>query len=545
MRISTEQFEKGLEAFHALVQGDPALHAEFEESIAGFFSEPGLLGEEGPSSEAARRRHLEWFLFEKVSTFLGGLPVEILLARWRERVDEELHEHLEAFLQSQAGIFEVTTGEADAGTWLCDVAGLGEYPLDEPEMAAIVSPGDLIVGRIYPVGDALHRVSAGAGFFRDPRLREAIQRDLDRVRGSRPHPLIRLSQAELERMFWGPSTETPAASDPVGELKSFLESGGVESATVKSWCRLLARTPFDQETIASVVVDPLAGMLDAIAFDTKLDLETARVLFLAAWSRLAEKGRAPATDSSRGEADIARAIAEFDADRARGVDVEASFRELERRLGIDEDDEDEECDAPDFPGVVAAMIEEFLWETERESGPDAAARHEGLRIFGGYTKELGVFENLGPREFLTFAAFWLPESRRLRSGAEAERMVRALALFGRWAERTQGLESLDQTLVGQLEGLRESLPRVVVANALLPVDREHPGELFEFVKGPGAGRARLRDREGEEREVSLEDRLVALLRDGDLLRGYTRDDGAFVVGCCYPPEAIALKPMES
>ncbi len=545
MRISTEQFEKGLEAFHALVQGDPALRAELEGSIDGFLAEPGLLAEGGPPAEAARRRHLEWFLFEKVSEHLDGLPVEMLLARWRERVDEELHDHLEAFLQSQAGIFEVTTGEEDAGTWLCDVAGLGEFPLDEPEMAAIVRPGDLIVGRIFPVGDALHRVSAGAGFFRDPRLREAIQHDLERVRGSRPHPLIRLSQAELERMFWGPSAETPAASDPVGELKSFLESGGVAPATVESWCRLLARTPYDPETIAPAVADPLAGMLDAIAFDTKLDLDRARALFLAAWTRLAEKERAPATDPSRGEADIARAIAEFDADRARGLDVEESFRELERRLGIDDDEDDEDRDAPDFPGVVAAMIEEFLWETEQELGADEATRHEGLRIFGGYTGELGVFENLSPREFLTFAAFWLPESRRLRSGAEAERMVRALARFSRWARRTQGLESLDQTLLDQLDGLHESLPRVVVANALLPVDRENPGELFEFVDRSDDGRARLRDREGEEREIALDDRLIALLRGGDLLRGYTHDDGAFVVGCCYPPEAIALKPMES
>lgn len=540
MSISREQFEKGLEAFHALVRNDPSLHEEYERSRGVYFAGSALPEEPGPSSEAANRRHLEWFLFEHLGERQRALPVERLLVRWRNRVGSALEAHLETFLQSHAGIFEVIVDEVTGGTVLRDVAGLGEYQLDETEIATVVQPGDLVVGRLFPAGEALFRVSDGAGRFRDARLRVAIERDLERLRNSRPHPVIRLSQVELERMFWGGARPAEELADPVGDLERFLGEGGVAPATIASWREALRRAPFDGDSIVPAAEGPLPEILDAIAFETELDLDRARALLLAAWHRLSVPDRSMELDAPRPEVEVARAIARFDADRARGVDVESSLRELEQRLGLDDEEEPDEPDAPDFPGVVSAMIEEFLWEIELEAGSATSARYEGLRIFGGYTREIGVFENLGPREFLTFAAFWIPESRRLRSGAEAERLIEGLTRFGRWARETHGLEALDAELTARLDGLRASLPRVVVANALLPVERANPGELFELVESTEAGRARLRDRAGEERTVPLESRLAALLRSGDLLRGYTRDDLAFVVGCCYPPEAIAL-----
>jgi len=545
MSISREQFEKGLEAFHTLVRSDPSMREEFERSHGEYFGARAPSMDPGPASEAARRRHLEWFLFERLGEHEGVLPVEHLLELWRERAGGALEAHLETFLQSHAGIFEVVADEGGDGVLVRDVAGLGEYRLDEPEVAAVVQPGDLVVGRLFPAGEARYRVSSGAGCFRDARLRAAIERDLQRLRDSRPHPVMRLSQVELERRFWSGPRPVGGGADPVGDLVRFLGEGGVAPATIASWREVLRRAPFDDGSIVPAVEGPLPEILDAIAFETELDLDRARALFLAAWHRLSGPDRSMEPDAPRPEEEVARAIARFDADRARGVDVESSFRELEQRLGLDDEEEPDELEAPDFPGVVPAMIEEFLWETELEAGSATAARYEGLRIFGGYTREIGVFENLGPREFLTFAAFWIPESRRLRSGAEAERLIEGLTRFGRWARETHWLEALDAELSARLEGLRASLPRVVVANALLPVERANPGELFELVGSTAAGRARLRDRAGEEREVPLESRLVALLRSGDLLRGYPRDDGAFVVGCCYPPEAIALEAKET
>ena len=187
------------------------------------------------------------------------------------------------------------------------------------------------------------------------------------------------------------------------------------------------------------------------------------------------------------------------------------------------------------------MVEEFLWETERDEGADRRREREVLRAFGGYTEKLGVFENLTAREFLSFAAFWLPESRRLRSGAEAERLVDALLAFGHWAAENQGLEALSGTLGEQLASLTRSLPRAVVANALLPRDTQVAGELFEYCGPASPGCATVRDVRGEEREVRFEERLLAVLEDGDLFRGHTSDDGCFVVSCCYPPEAAGLR----
>jgi hypothetical protein len=298
------------------------------------------------------------------------------------------------------------------------------------------------------------------------------------------------------------------------------------------------------EVIAPAVGDAAGAILDQLAFHSDVDLETARALILRAWPALTERGDAhePAGETEAHERTTVLAfLQECDRDRAAGLGMEESFRELERRLGLDLDDGDEETRAPDFPGVVGAMVEEFLWETERMVGVEQRLAHEGLRAFGAYTERVGVFENLSAREFLSFAAFWLPESRRLTSGAEAERMIAALHAFGAWAAENQGLDELRGSLDGRLSSLSRNLPRVVVANALLPKAPEVTGELFEYRGRRTRGRALVRDVSGEEREVQLEGRLLSLLEEGDLFRGHTSQDGEFVVSCCYPPEAAELR----
>ncbi len=539
MTLTPEQFEAGFELFSELVTSDLSGYGpELDVARERFFGSAQAEARAATNERSTERRMLEWFLFEDARTPGAELVVNELLEPWAERVSRELREEHAAYLQSQTGIFEVRKSDDGSLISLRELAGLGRFELAENELGAVFENGDLIVGRLYPLGDGSFHVSPGAGVFRDPRLLKAIERDLEQLRASRPHAVMRLSQLELELMFWRTKSElsedVAASADPVGELETFLTESGVEPEQSKTWLAALRRAPYNPDSLVPGAGDVLAEILEQLAFETTADLERARVLFVAAWPLLnaAAVAGKPAQDEPTSAVELA--MAEFDRDRAAGIDVETSFAELERKLGLDALEDDDPHEAPDFPGVVGAMVEEYLWEAR-------SAAHEGLRLFAGYTRNIGVFENLAARDFLTFAAFWLPESRQLKNGAEAERLMRALAAFGQWAVESHGVEVLDDDLEERLDGLRKSLPRSVVANALLPRVRDVEGELFTFAGTTDAGLGLIRDAEGLERSVELDGRLRASLEEGDLFRGYTRDDGEFVVACCYPPEALDLR----
>lgn len=535
--------------FWRVLQGHPELLEEFEARAPDFHGAELLPGDER-SEEAALHRRLEWFLFE-FDRGARGSVAELVWDEWRQGLEEEPAERSELLLESWTGVFEVL--ERGEATYVVqELAGLARVHLRTPAGSPDLAAGELLVGRVFPVGDGTYLLSPAAGVFRNPELRTALHRDLERMRQGGAQAILRLSQAELERMFFAMgSTEAPpqeperSPEEVLEELTALLAAGGVAPALVGQWVEVLRRTPWRPEGLVSGVGDAVGAILDELAFQTDVDLDRARALLLEGWSGL-HRARAQGTSEELpatpgGGDSVLDSLREFDRDRAAGLDLESSFRELERRLGIEPETEGNDPEAPDFPGVVGAMVEEYLWETEREHGEERRRAHEGLRAFGGYTEGLGVFENLSARDFLSFATFWIPESRRLKSGAEAERLVEALGAFGRWAAESQGLDDLREPLEEHLAHLSENLARAVVANALLAADGQEDGELFEFLRPEAADSAWVRDQAGEERVVAFETRLLGVLASGDLFRGHTRQDGVFVVSCCYPPEAAALR----
>ncbi|MCB9916524.1 MAG: hypothetical protein H6828_15470 [Planctomycetes bacterium] len=548
MPLTPERFEAGFELFRELAErGVPALAARLAASRARFFGAAGPAVQD-EAGRATERRHLERFLFEESAGTGGGLAVDELLEAWAARAPRDLRDEHAAYLQSVPGIFEVVASAAGAAPRLRELAGLADYDLGEAELGAVFAAGDLVVGRLYPLGDGSHHVSPGAGVFRDPRLVRALEHDLARLREERGHGVLRLSQTELEAMFWERAVAAVPRDDDdqaPTRLAEFLAAGGVAPAQIATWLDALRRQPFPSESLAPGSEDLCGRILEVLAFETELDLERARSLVLAAW-RAGAAVPAPApervpAERAAGTTPVAEAVADFARDRALGLDLEASLRELERKLGLEDDEDEGDGPAPDFPGVVGAMVEEYLWELGATEGAEAVQRQASLRLFGEFARGLGVFENLSARDVLTFVTFWLPESRRLASGAQAEPLVGALQGFAAWAREAQGVDALDAELDAQLAALRESLPRAIDANALLPRAGDEEGELFHLLACDARGRARVAGVEGEPREVELDPRLAALLRPGDPFRGYTRVDGAFVVACCYPPQAEALR----
>jgi hypothetical protein len=543
--------EAGMAAFWRAIEERPEASSAFEESEREFHGSEVPEGNEVVLS-AARRRRLEWFLFERHED--GSLLAETLSVNLGQLAGEELAARAELFLESWTGIFSVLAAPCEGEFEARDLGGLATLRLAIPAGGPTLATGDLVVGRLFPSGNGSYIVSPAAGLFRSPALVEALERDLQRLRQEGAHAVVRLTQLELERMFFAPGSAAETemgklgaeqASDPEREFEQYLLGAGVSPEVVASWLELLHASPRRPEELISGLGDAMGAILDQLAFQTNLDLDRARALMLATWpgADTPSESTDASGEQTRGESNpVVDSLREFDRDRAAGLDLEASFSELEKRLGLHPEKGEEDQGAPDFPGVVGAMVEEYLWETERDEGLDLRRAREGLRVFGAYTERLGVFENLTAREFLSFAAFWLPESRMLRSGTEAARMVDSLLSFGMWAAEFQGLDSLGSALQDQLSTLVRSLPRVVEANALLPREPQiEDGELFEFLGPTNPGQASVRDLQGEEREVPFEARLIAVLECGDLFRGHTSQADDFVVSCCYPPEAAGLR----
>ena len=551
MTAIQDRIERAFALFEGLLEADRELSGEFAASAGEFFS-AGLPRRE---PELARRRHLEWFLLERGADAGDGPAFERLGERHPGAIAALEHGERQAFLGSHASVFEVTGVQPGNGIWLRDLASLGEYPMHEPEASHLLQPGDMIVGRIFPVGDGLHHASRAAAFFRDETLLAALRRDLERARDGR-RTVLRIAQSEIEAMFFAPTPEeTPEEEreSAVPAARRLLLEGGMERADVEAVLEDLAQSPYDAENPVPGAGDALGAALDRLAFETSVDLDEARRVLIAAWAELARRGPGegaslePQPGAGRAAVDVARSLAEFDRKRSAGAPLEQSLRELERDLALEgalEADEDEAL-APDFPGVVGAMVEEFLWELSREGGEGAVRGLESLRAFARFAEPLGVFENLGTRDLLAYTCHWLPESGELANAAEGQQAVDALQRFCRWAEEQQDLP-LHSAFRGEFQSIAATLPRIVEANRRRTRSADPAqGELYEVLAIAPDGAARLRDRRGNESEASTDPLIAAWLREGDLLRARRLDDGRLAVYCAYPPQARALGPTSA
>lgn len=561
----TDAIDEGLEAFTALVREDPDLSAELESSVRAFFGGPPPAGDARETLLAARR-HLEWFVLERHSPSLFGTPVERLLDAWRVRVAGGAAACETALLDSFCSVFRVgdvrrsgSTGET-GGAWLQDLAGFGSYALAAPDAA--LAEGDLLVGRLFPVQGGVHVTSVGAGIFRGDALGRALEYDLSRAREDAGRNVLRLGQRDLETMFWG-AGRAPVPEDPVAAARKLLARAGLEPARIERALEHLRRHPCDPGSLVLGAGDALGEVLDELAFETRIDLEGARRALALAWPELSapREGATPSTGAAAGAhpgesdtADARAAVEAFARGRAAGGALEPLLADLRRGLDLPpEDDDEEEEDAdedaddeaarsptPDFPGVVGAMVEEFLWETACQEGPEAGRAHACLRPLGDFGARMGVFEELDATELLRFTTFWLLERGALGGADEARALLRALAAFCAWAESAHELPLATQ-FGATLDALRESLPRIVELNRLLddpPADQT--GELYE-VRADARGRyAGLRDRQGRDHTAAPEHGLEARLRGGDRLRGAISLEGRLTVFRCYPPQAAGL-----
>ena len=105
MTPEPEPIDAALEALRRVACARPGVAHELELSRGEFFG-----GDEPQAPRAvalpAARRHLEWFLLERPSAALGGVPVEWALQRVDEIDAPDLEQAgLRALLSSRCGVF--------------------------------------------------------------------------------------------------------------------------------------------------------------------------------------------------------------------------------------------------------------------------------------------------------------------------------------------------------------------------------------------------------------------------------------------------------
>ncbi|MFT5732592.1 MAG: hypothetical protein ACJAZN_000195 [Planctomycetota bacterium] len=596
MALAIGAIERCLETLGAVVRSDKLLSEEFSSSIEFFFRGPAPLhGDQGIGATLlAARRHLEWFLMEYHSPTLRGSMLDRLAEAYADRVAdakkqespdiaEAMEKALDSLLRSHAGIFEVEEVRKGAGAWLRDLTGFGSFAMGDAAVAEILTGGELVVGRLYPAGEGVHLASPAAAILASKSVTKALQRDLNTIRDNGPNKIVRVSQGDLEVMFFGAGLkvaigDAPVGSglkpseDPVGDAHAKLAAAGLGETRARAAVSMLAREPRDPDSLVHGASDVLGSILEELAFDTDVDLSLARSALLEAWELVsmpaASKGSptiAPAAarrsavtdtdaDDDLDEEQRAAALAAFTQGSARGADPAQLLEALQSELGIDPDEPspgETEEPAPDFPGVVGAMLEEMKWElnaTEPDTDLEAFAPLDHLAEFA---KPIGVFEELKGRDMFRFATFWVQEKNVLQSDAEAVALVGALRTFCNWALDAHEVD-LGSEFLYALDGMEFSLPRMRHANLrLAEADRargvSESGELYEIVQLEGpepesfeTSGDKVRASNGDILTVMVSAPLRDALAAGDRVRAEITLEAHARIFCCYPPEAKAL-----
>ncbi len=580
MALAMGAIEHCLELLAAEVRADERLSEEFERSIPAFFhgAGPSAAGTGVGETLLAARRHLEWFLVEHHSPSLRGGVAERITDRFERRVAaiaeaEEgdaapaLELALDALRRSHTGLFQVEPIRQGGAVWLRDLTGFGSFALGDEDLGRGLLGGEVLVGRLYPAGDGLHLASPAAAVLDGATVAGPLQRDLERIRGNGARAVVRVSQAELEAMFFTGAKSTDvveeAPADPHAEALERLRGVGFSEERAQSILAQLATHPRDPGRLLHGGSDVFGEILESVAFDTSIDLDRARRVLLEAWELVSvptdvTEAAEPAIDVDPAaapdvETERLRAIDAFAQGRAKGGDPTELLRALESRLGLPPDEDEPEAPVPDFPGVVAAMIDEMRWELGATDPSFDPSTLDPLKHFADFARPIGVFEELRGHDMFQFATFWLQEKLALTSDAEAVALVGALRAFCEWALDAHEVD-LGSEFLDALNGLETSLPRMRAANAAVnPSDRAHgldeTGDLYEILtvgEGPQGtfetSSDRVRASSGDAMTVVLPDALRPHLVAGDRVRGRIALTGEVIAYCCYPPESAALAP---
>ena len=565
-----------LRALLERLTGSLAFEHEYRDDLATF-------GE--PAADAERelqrtQRHLEAFLLERPSDALGSVPLENFFDGVDDATGEALAQLYASLRASLVGVFLVKVVDEHDGVLLEDLLGRGQYVLAEADLAPLMEPGDLLVGRLFPQSidtDGARTTwvaSPAAMHLRHGALLDALLRDLEVMRERARGPL-RMSQRDLEVMFFSSGIEvseerrtTPSVDLPElrKRARDLMIDAGMPDERVDAYLEALGEHELPVGDLALGGDDPLGWVLAELAFDSDVELDHARRVLADYWqaaTAAAAVGESPVSESTPvaddAETRAKEALARFDAGRAEGRDLEDLFAELEADLGVDSSDGppadplgDPVADpvampgddgfVGDFPGAMGALVQEFLWDAARiaQVQLDAFAHeHRDLELFAQFGSFLVNADELGSKHVEVFLARWIWEAGRLErgdySGLGAVRSTRAFCI---WMTEHQGLEVSAES-ASFVDAIEADAERIDALNRAADAKGATAGAskgFFEYV-GHESGETRWLDQAGGTfaGEVAGVDRLEEL-RSGDWVEAW-RDAGRLGVIAVYPSVA--------
>lgn len=492
------------------------LHAELQRARRQFFGEQM----DGAGDDAAEHRFAEWFLFERESETLGAIPITVPPYS-QQATDVE---------DSIAGLFLVeSVGDS------VNARDMQNNEMLELADADALQPGDLLVGRLYPVAQERWSASAGAPALRPGReLAEAFVHDLKELDLDR-----RLQQIELEHLLLRQhgKTEVPVVPGPPPEQVAPLEhlEADLEQLLQSVGDRHSAEIISQQLAVAPRPGALIGPLLDQLAFDTDVDLDKARRLMLEIWNahhtgkpqEVQEAGSE--STGPPGETLGERLVRTLDEGLGEQQDVEKLFQQMEKLAGIeseeDDDDDDDErstaiveqLSAPDGDsGDLGPLVTEYHWETEAQD-----AENSPLTLWVELQRNAPVpntdLESIRTPDLMRLLLHVYLRSAPGERAAQVRGAFAELKAFYEWVAKTQELDQRE--VLDACQGaLLEQLDRLQDAGVALSNDRapeQAPGLLqIEELGKDGFG---ARDDDGGSHWLMADPAALAHLEVGDLL----------------------------
>lgn len=515
--------ERSLSALFRRLESDPQLRAELARARREFLGhDRSVHAADNAASASALVRFCEWYVLERESEVIGEVPLESLQRRGREGDDASILE------DSTAGVFLVERVESGQA----QVRDLQDHQvLDVVVEQDSVRAGDLLAGRLYPGPGGEYIPSPVLSVRSDgASLGRAFQRDIVKLSPDR-----RLTQVELEHLLFRRWAATQDA-EPLEHLEAQLQSllGQGSAADARSISENLRRSPQP---------GPVMGpILDQLAFETQLDLDTARRVLMQIWNHHAssstperetpEPGTEPVQVEFRGDRaetlgqSLARRIEEG---LAQHEDIDDLFASVGEMLGEDlsaEDEDPEDQSADDNPAAIGdlePLVREFLWE----SGSDNDLATNVLHRLNSMQQEMPVPKTdiayLESSDLLRLLLQIFLESLPNNRAPAVRSAFEVLESFYVWAERTQEYE-LGDVLRGCLEFLEDVQRLHDASNLLSTVDSGPAPCLMRVIELHETAVGVVVHGQNEPVLMAVPGPSAAALRTGDLLLGSIRTD---------------------
>lgn len=447
------------------VRDNPTLTAEVRRAEREFFqANPKALRED----PRGLHRFREWFLLERESDVLGGIPVDLLPMSEAER---------ESLEDSLVGVFLVS-GSNSGEYVVVDLQGEATHDITQVDNLPL-NPGDLIIGRLFDGPLDVFMTSTAMACQRAAKdLAAAFTRDVRALSLDR-----RLTQSEIEHLLFRSRAKTQQPAEPAppsvplehleADLEKCLEEGGIDVEELSATAISASLSGLPRP---GLVVDPL---LEKIAFDSAVDLKRAQRIMLQIWEHRnahprpdpapqAERSETKATEPSApppedpghpdepaGKGLGASILARIEAGMEKGEDLENLFTNADEMVG--EPDLENPDQEQTVEGNLRPLITEYLWEI----GPARRGDTEVLEQFVTTQCEASLpcldLEAVTITDLLRLLMqAYLASAPGRRTVAVGESFA-VLERFFRWAQETQEFE-----LEPVLAGVRESFVDHVV-----------------------------------------------------------------------------------